>query len=389
MASRIPGQVVCVNKSGRHRLGHPSLSILNTNSHVFTVSPALTIIENKTSHEYAKKFGFTGKYSGGYTFPGGSYSNSTSLTVARSILYPDTKLTGNDGHKFAIFTSSHAHYSVEKAAIFCGIGSESVFKVQVSVDGRMIAADLEQQIECAKSEGYTPLYVNATAGTTVYGSFDDFNAIADVAEKHKIWLHIDGSWGGNVVFSDKQRLKLKGAERANSLTVNPHKMLGVPTTCSFLLVPDKRVLQTANSLKAPYLFHNSSPDDEDLYDLADATMGCGRRPDALKLYLSWHWYGSSGFAQRIDHSFAVTEYLARSVKDQINFVLVSEFPPPCLQTCFFYAPGGKLSKNQDENSRITRHIVSELHRRKKFLIDFAPDSQDQGEFFRVVVNSPM
>ena len=109
------------------------------------------------------------------------------MTTARSYLFPETKLDGNT-RKFAVFASEHAHYSVEKAAIFCGLGSRSVFKVPVSKYGCMIPEELDAQIEKAKDLGYTPFYVNATAGTTVYGSFDDFNAIADIAEKHGIWF---------------------------------------------------------------------------------------------------------------------------------------------------------------------------------------------------------
>jgi glutamate decarboxylase len=365
------------------------LSILNTNSHVFTVSPALSLIENKVGHEYAKMFGFEGKFAGGLTFPGGSYSNSTSLTMARSIKFPDTKTKGNGNYRFAVFASAHAHYSVEKAAIFCGMGSESVFKVNVDETGCMIVSQLEDSIERAKSQGFTPLYVNATAGTTVLGSFEDLNAIADVATKHNLWMHVDGSWGGNVVFSRKRKYKLNGVARADSLTVNPHKMLGVPTTCSFLLLPDKRIFQTANSLAAPYLFHNSSDNEEENYDLADGTMGCGRRPDALKLYLGWRWYGTEGYEKRIDHAFDVTEYLARSVRDAPDFVLASEYPPPCLQTCLFYAPHHELSSDPKKNSAITHKVSHELHRQGKFMIDFAPDPNGRGDFFRVVIVSPI
>lgn len=365
------------------------LSILNTNSHVFTVSPALTLIENKVGHEYAKMFGFDGKFAGGLTFPGGSYSNSTSLTMARSIKFPDTKTKGNGSYRFAVFASAHAHYSVEKAAIFCGMGSESVFKVKVDETGCMIVSQLEDAIERARSQGFTPLYVSATAGTTVLGSFEDLHAIADVAKKHNLWMHVDGSWGGNVVFSRKRKYKLSGVERADSLTVNPHKMLGVPTTCSFLLLPDKRVFQTANSLAAPYLFHNSANNEEENYDLADGTMGCGRRPDALKLYLGWRWYGTEGYEKRIDHAFDVTEYLARSVRDAPDFVLASDYPPPCLQTCLFYAPQHTLSSNPENNSAITRKVSHELHKQGKFMIDFAPDPNGRGDFFRVVIISPV
>lgn len=368
------------------------LSILNTNTHVFTVSPALTIIEKKTAHEYAKMFGFNGQHSGGLTFPGGSYSNSTSLTTARNKLYPSAKVEGNGDYKFVVFASTHAHYSVEKAAIFCGLGSKAVIRVDVTKDGQMIPEDLESKIVQAKQEGYTPLYINATAGTTVYGSFDDFNAIADIAEKYGLWMHIDGSWGGNVVFSEKYRYKLDGSHRANSITVNPHKALGVPTTCSFLLFPNQQVLTEANSLNAPYLFHNSSSDEES-YDLADGTMGCGRRPDALKLYLSWRYYGTKGYAERIDHAMEVTKYFATCIKNRSNFVLVSSYPPPFLQTCFYYtlkSNSRELFKDPAQNTKVTRRIATELHKRGKFLVDFAPENgkDGRGEFFRAVVNSP-
>ncbi|KAF5095296.1 hypothetical protein D0Z00_003209 [Geotrichum galactomycetum] len=366
------------------------LSVLNTNSHVFTVSPALTVIERKTAQAYAQLFGFDKPTAGGLTFPGGSYSNSTSLTTARSYLFPETKLDGNT-RKFAVFASEHAHYSVEKAAIFCGLGSRSVFKVPVTQYGRMIPEELDAQIEKAKDLGYTPLYVNATAGTTVYGSFDDFNAIADIAEKHGIWFHIDGSWGGNVAFSETHRAsKLSGAHRANSITVNPHKALGVPTTCSFLLLPDERIFQEANSLRAPYLFHSAN-DDEENFDLADGTMGCGRRADAVKLYLGWNWYGTAGYAARIDHAMRLSEYLARVVRGRSGYTLVSEYPPPFLQVCFYYSPKGVLSKSADENTRVTRELVHKLHGSGKFLVDYAPEggANSRGEFFRVVVNAPI
>ncbi|ANB12859.1 glutamate decarboxylase [Sugiyamaella lignohabitans] len=367
------------------------LSMLNTNVHVFTVSPALTLIEKRTGHEYAKLFGFTGSRSGGLTFPGGSYSNIHSLHIARSILFPDTKTEGNGNHKFAVYASNHCHYSVEKAAILCGLGSRSLFKVNTRPDGTMDTDHLEQLIQKTIQDGYTPLYINGTAGTTVYGSFDDFNAIADISEKYKTWFHIDGSWGGNVIFSSKQNYKLKGSHRANSITVNPHKMLGVPCTCSFLLVPDEATFQQANSLQAPYLFHNSH-DGDDNFDLADGTMGCGRRSDALKMYLAWNWYGTKGFGERIDHSFSVTEYLARKVHESDKFTLISDLPPPCLQTCFYFNHPStqfkSISEKAEENSNHTRQIVSQLFKRGKFLVDYSPHSSGTGEFFRVVVNSP-
>lgn len=180
------------------------LSMLNTNSHVYTVSPVLSVLENYIGKKYASLF-YENETCGGLTFSGGSWSNITSLQLARSLKYPDTKTKGNAGYKFAIYSSKHSHYSVEKAAILLGLGAENVFKVNVDEDGVMDVQELEAIIEKTKADGYTPLYVNATAGTTVFGSYDPFVEISKIAKKHNIHFHIDGSWGGNVIFSGNNK----------------------------------------------------------------------------------------------------------------------------------------------------------------------------------------
>ncbi|AOA62256.1 Putative glutamate decarboxylase [Komagataella phaffii CBS 7435] len=368
------------------------LSALNTNSHVFTVSPAVTIIEKYTARQYAGLFGFLGPRAGGLTFPGGSWSNVTSLQMARSSLYPDTKVKGNGNHHFAVFASSHSHYSVEKACILLGIGAENLFKCKVDKNGCMDVTDLRVNIEKSIAEGYTPLYINATAGTTVFGSYDSFEDIHKIAKEYKCWFHIDGSWGGNVIFSDREKHKMKGSHLADSITANPHKMLGVPCTCSFLLVPDVSIFQQANSLNAPYLFHNKHEDDDENYDLADGTMGCGRRADSLKFYLSWLYYGSEGYKERVDHAFSIARYFTSKIVNRKGFKLVGSPEPACLQVCFYYNPKNDF-ENGSENTNATRYIATELHKHGKFLVDYSPNPDDvdnqHGEFFRVVFNSPI
>lgn len=359
------------------------LSVLNTNSHVYTVSPVLSVLENYIGRKYAKLYFPNEETCGGLTFSGGSWSNITALHIARSLKFPETKLEGNT-KKFAIYSSKHCHYSVEKAAILLGMGTRSVFKVDIKADGTIDTEDLERVIVKSVADGYTPLFINATAGTTVFGLFDDLEAIGAIAKKHDIWFHVDGSWGGNIVFSEIHKTKLAGCERADSITTNPHKMLGTPTTCSFLLLPDVRNFQTANSLDAPYLFHGRENDEENL-DLADGTMGCGRRADAFKFYLTWLYYGYSGLQNRVDHAFRIVDDFVRKIQKTPGFELVVA-APKCLQVCFYYKLDG--DKNLTE---ITRFVSRELHRRGKYLVDFSPNptGEGKGEFFRVVFNSPI
>ncbi|APA14418.1 hypothetical protein sscle_12g091880 [Sclerotinia sclerotiorum 1980 UF-70] len=357
------------------------LAVLNTNLHVYQVSPALSIIEKTTAKVFANLFGFNGPHAGGISTQGGSASNTTSMIIARNILFPETKQEGNGSHQFVLFTSAHGHYSLEKAAQMCGLGSNNVIPVPVDGEGRMIPSELDKLIKKSISENKTPFYVNATAGTTIYGSYDPFTEISKVCKSHNLWLHIDASWGGPAIFSPTHKSKLEGSHLADSLAVNPHKMMNVPLTCSFLLGPDLSQFHKANTLPADYLFHSIETGSE-VWDLADLTLQCGRRGDSLKLALSWIYYGTNGFQSQIDHAFSTASYFSQLVSENKNLVLVSSNPPPCLQICFYYARDWKLG-NKDDNTRITQEIAGKLLTRG-FMVDYA--TGEQGKFFRAVVN---
>jgi glutamate decarboxylase len=409
------------------------LSTLNTNLHVYHVSPVLTLVEKHTTKALASLFGLPGPRAGGISVQGGSASNMTSIVIARNTLYPATKIHGNahGGRQLVLFTSAHGHYSIEKAAQACGFGSAAVVPVPVDpLTDSMLPSALDSLIITARRQGKTPFYVNATAGTTVLGSFDPFREIAVIARKYGMWFHIDASWGGPFVFSQRLKLKLHGAELADSIAINPHKMMGVPITCSFLLAKDLRQFHLANTLPAGYLFHESengdtpngaskdldheaenargSGEQEEVWsepdDLADLTLQCGRRGDSLKLFLSWQYYGSAGYATQIEDAYSTATYLAELVEAHSDMVLVSENPPPCLQVCFYFAPGKTMLFGDGEgqinmagsnamvmgryNSMVTERIARALVG-IGFMIDFAPaleGREAEGKFFRVVVN---
>ncbi|KAF1839732.1 PLP-dependent transferase [Decorospora gaudefroyi] len=362
------------------------LAVLNTNSHVYQVSPVLTLIEKHTTRYLASLFSLPASTSGGISQPGGSASNSAAIVIARNTLYPETKTEGNGHQKFTLFTSQHGHYSLEKAANLFGLGSKNVISVPVDTAGRMIPSEFEKLVQESKARGETPFFLNATAGTTVHGSFDPFAALSSICKKHNLWLHIDGSWGGSAIFNAAYAgPRLAGAGLADSIAINPHKMLGVPMTCSFLLGRDMSTFHKALTLPAGYLFHNEAGANvNDIYDLADLTPQCGRRADSLKMFLALQYYGASHFSHLVARGYANAEYLLAQLKQSPNFVVVSPEPLPCLQVCFYYARGGALADGDaDANSEVTTRIAQRLVSRG-FMIDFAPG--EKGKFFRVVVN---
>lgn len=349
------------------------------------------MIEKQTAKALASLFGFEGPFAGGVSQPGGSAANQSSLVIARNVLFPETKREGIGRRKFVIFTSKHGHYSVEKAAQISGFGSHAVRSVDVDGEGRMLPAALEEAILTAKEKGETPFYVNATAGTTVLGSFDPLVPISQICKKHNLWLHVDGSWGGSVVFSPTQKdLKLQGVELADSISICPHKMLNIPLTCSFLLGKDLRKFHAGMTLPAGYLFHqpdssdpSSGPEEDTYYDLADLTPQCGRRGDSLKLALVWLYHGTTHFSRSIDEAFNTATHLCTLLQTHPskNFSLVSSNPPPCLQVCFYY----KKTSSGEANSKTTERLVHGLIK-KGFMVDFAPGKEGEGKFLRVVVN---
>ena len=305
------------------------------------------------------------------------------MVIARNTLFPEFLSTGNKHLDLIVLTSAHGHYSVEKSAMILGLGRDSVWKVPVDEHGRMKPDALAERIKEAQAQNKVPFYVNSTAGTTVFGSFDPFEEISRVCKEFNVWLHIDGSWGGSLIFSSSQRGKLAGSHLADSITVNPHKMLNVPLTCSFLLGPDVRIFHKANSTAAGYLFHGSESGDDEIWDLADMTLQCGRRGDSLKLAIAWIYYGAEGFEKQIDHGFEMARHLWKLVGQSKNYKTVSNSTPPNLQVCFYQAPAGELSDIADLNTTRTKFVVAKLAQ-KGFMVDYAPG--EKGSFIRVVVN---
>ena len=309
------------------------------------------------------------------------------MVIARNTAFPAIRHSGNDGRNLIVFTSQDCHYSITKAAQTCGIGANNVWGVPVDAQGQMRVDLLTSLLRKARIQGFEPFFVNATAGTTVRGAYDPLHEIADLCDKEGLWMHVDGSWGGAAIFSDKHKHKLRGVERARSITMNPHKMLAVPVTCSFLLASDMRVFWRANRCEAQYLFHDTLEEDSDVsWDLADATLQCGRKGDSLKLALSWIYQGREGLGHYVESGFDNAQYLASLVQQHPDLILASTFPPPCLQVCFYHQPDGSGDINKmpvDEVTRHTRSICDRLLSRG-LMIDFAPGSH--GSLIRVVVN---
>ena len=309
-------------------LGDLLAVMLNNSMYTYKVAGPQVGIEQEIIRQSCDLIGY-GPQSNG-TFPtGGSMSNYMALIMARDAKDPGCRLKGMS-KPLVIYTSELSHYSNAKNASFTGIGKNNIRYIKADSKGRMIPEKLEEQIIKDLSEGFVPTYVNVTAGTTVLGAFDPINKIADITEKYKIWLHVDGAYSGSVIFSDKYKHLVDGIERSDSFSYNAHKMIGTPMTCSIILVNDKRQLHDSFSNEADYLYQTDGDD----FNLGKTSFQCGRRNDALKFWTLWKSVGTNGLKQIVDQQFELADVAREYVRNNSDYKLYSF--DESISICFNY-----------------------------------------------------
>jgi len=250
--------------------------------------------------------------------PGGAISNVMALNVARHHIVPEVKVKGVYGTPpLVIFTSEQGHESIEKATALLGLGVENVVHVPVlpstnAMDPQALAHAVQQ----AADAGKRPFFVNCTAATTVAGAFDPFEAIRDVCDEWGMWMHVDGAVGASFLLPQEEYYKklCRGMDRADSVSWNLHKLLGVPLQCSALLTRHPGLLsRTHSTVACPNLFSHIDTPLCDL-DSCCSTFQYGRRADAFKAWCLWKKLGDQGMANRIRLVYTHTMELAELIR---------------------------------------------------------------------------
>ncbi|XP_048363734.1 glutamate decarboxylase 1-like [Sphaerodactylus townsendi] len=364
----------------------------NTNMFTYEIAPVFVVMEEILLKKMHEIIGWGESEADGVFSPGGSISNLYSILVARYKHFPEIKAKGMAAlPDIALFASEHSHYSIQKAAAVLGIGTDNVVAVKCDARGKMTPSELERAILKVKRQGKVPLYICATAGTTVYGAFDPLADIADICEKYNLWMHVDAAWGGGLLLSSRHSYKLSGIERANSVTWNPHKLMGVPLQCSAFLVREKGLLQACNQLCAGYLFQPDKQYDT-AYDTGDKTIQCGRHVDVFKLWLMWRAKGTQGFEILINKYLELAEYLYKELKARKNYELVFDAAPELTNVCFWYIPPSlrHIPKEPEREKRlhqIAPKIKARMIEEGTVMVGYQPHG-DNVNFFRMVFSNP-
>ena len=316
---------------GRHSkavLGDLLAVFLNNSMATYKISGPQVTVEQEILSQIHRLIGYD-KNPGG-TFPtGGSMSNFMSLIMARDKVNSEIKNKGIS-KKLIAYTSENSHYSIAKNASFSGLGKENVRYIKSDEKGRINIIAFENQVQIDLKNGFIPFYLNATAGTTVLYAFDDVSLLAPICKKYKIWIHLDGAFGGSVIFSDKYKSLIKGVSMTDSFCFNAHKTLGAPLSTSILVVKDNEDLYNSFNNKADYLYqtHNEK------FNLGQTSFECGRRNNALKLWVMWKSIGTKGIANIVDHEFELADKARNYIVNNPDYTLYSF--EKSLAICFNY-----------------------------------------------------
>ena len=290
--------------------------------------------------------------SGGLLTTGGSAANLTAVVAARHAAIE----AGDDISRLTVYTSAQAHSSVTRAAWIAGIPRENVRTVEMDSDYRMTVSDLKRKVIADLEKGFSPFMVIASAGTTNTGAVDPLHDVADYCIGEKLWLHVDAAYAGFAALTEEGKRMLSGIERADSLTLDPHKWLFVPFECGCLLVRDPAALTSAFRILPEYL-KDVEPGEEEV-NFADRGEQLTRYSRALKVWVSVNYFGTKAIATEIQEAMDRARLLEKLVRESRDFEILS--PAQFGIVCFRAIPAGVAAAELDAlNERINAHVVAE------------------------------
>ncbi len=264
---------------------------------------------------------------------GGSGANLTAVVAARH------EAVGDDATRIArltLYTSDQSHSSVARAAWMAGVPRANVRLLPCDGDFRLRVGDLERAIADDRAKGMIPLMVAANAGTTNTGAVDPLHAIADLCAREKIWMHVDAAYGGFAVLAPRGREALAGLERADSVTLDPHKWLYVPFECGCLIARDPNRLKAAFHILPEYLKDTETSGGE--VNFADYGEQLSRMARGIKVWLNVHYYGTDALAAAIEYSLGLAPVAEREVRATRDLEVLA--PATLGILCFRAAPAG-------------------------------------------------
>jgi aromatic-L-amino-acid/L-tryptophan decarboxylase len=309
-------------------LGDLLAAASNRYAGLVSVSPGAACLEDEVVRWLAQVVGLPAG-SGGTLTSGGSMATLTAIHAARV----NAGLRGAELPDVSVYLSEHTHMCVEKALDVCGLREVRRRWVDSDASGRMDPGSLKSLVTADLAAGLKPWLVVATAGSTSTGAVDPLGAIAEIAGRLGLWLHVDGAYGGLFALCPDGRSVLDGIQEADSVVVDPHKSLFLPYGTGALLVRDRAMLKSALTAEADYL---SSEQSGDVLSPAHHSPELTRHFRALRVWLPLQLAGTQAFSAALSEKIHLARYLRRRLLEHPGFEVG---PPPDLSVVTYrYLP---------------------------------------------------
>jgi aromatic-L-amino-acid decarboxylase len=351
-----PGYLAFIPGGGLYPAALADFISASTNRYtgVWMAAPALVQLEANVLEWLRTWMGFPPTASGLLT-TGGSMANFNAIVCAR-----ESRL-GSEIRSGVLYTSTHVHHSVEKAAKLAGILIDRVRAIPVDQDYRMRTDLLAAAVRHDRERGLVPFMVVSTAGTTNTGAVDPLETIADFCEKDGLWHHVDGAYGAFFHMCEELRPLLAGLDRADSLTLDPHKGMFMPYGIGALLVRRGSELRAVHGMSAGYL--PDAPDADQFYDPSQNGPDLSRGFPGLRVWLSVKLFGAAKFRAALAEKRALTLDAAARIGSLPGVVM--DAPPQLSLFAFHLTTRGA---SLDEENEMTRALIAGVTGRGRVMI---------------------
>ena len=309
-------------------------------------------IEHETIRWIGERVGWPGEFNGTFT-TGGNEANFSGLALALASKFPSAIEEGlaSIGAQPVLYASDEAHHSIDKSAGLLGLGRKALRRIPVNANIQLDPQMLERAIEADLASGKKPFCVIATTGTTNTGAVDDVAAISEICRRYDLWLHVDGAYGGSAIFSDQHRILLCGIERADSITIDPHKWMAMPLAAGVILTRHPEMLERAFAVAAPYM--PKAAESKGLDNSRISTQWT-RRMNSLKLWLTLRVHGRKAYEKHIDRQLNLARGFASWVGASGHFELAAP------QTLPIVAFRLKADLSREQLAEVHAGIVDEV-----------------------------
>lgn len=333
--------------SGPGIIGEMFTAVLNSNVMLWRTSPVGTELEEVVVDWLRQGLGLPGTFDGLLT-DSASTSSLLALAAARQAVGLDVAAAGLPARpevpQLRVYASAEAHSSIEKACMTLGLGRAGLTRIATNDRFELRIDALEEAIKRDRAAGVMPIALVATVGTTSTTSVDPVAAMAEIARREGMWLHVDAAYAGAVALIPERRAPFAGWELADSIVTNPHKWFFSPVDASLLLTRRMPVLRDAFSLVPEYLrtLEATGP----IRDYNEYTPTLGRRFRALKIWMLMRYFGLEGLRRRIENHLQMAIRFAAWVESDPDFEILA--PLPFSTVCFRCRPAA-LAARQDES----------------------------------------